>query len=138
MLFRDSLSSKFPRKSVSEDLIQTARESDSSQKLENQDKVNNSKYKKYYDVSVGDQILIRNYKKTSKYQPVFLPEPFVVTTIGDEGRKLELERISDGRCFYRHPDDVKKMVTPSRQVPTVNKTIDPWDEHWRILSEAAQ
>ena len=40
--------------------------------------------------------------------------------------------------LYRHPDDVKKVITPILQVPTLNKNSDPWDEHWRILSEAAQ
>ena len=139
MLFRDSISSNFPRKAVSDDIIQTARHNDSLQKLEYQDRVNSSKYKKYANVSVGDQILIRNYKKRSKFEPLFLPEPFVITSISDQGRKLELERISDGRSFYRHPDDVKKMVTP--HIPTmVEKRVfpDPWDKHWKNLSEASQ
>ena len=139
MLFRDSISNTFPRKSVADDVIHAARANDATQKLEYQEKANSSKYKKPADVSVGDYILVRNFQKSSKFQPTFLPEPFVVTSIKDHGRKLEVERLSDGRNFYRHPDDVKITNIPYDAVSEKKVTVEPqWEKHWDILNEASQ
>ena len=60
-------------------------------------------------------MLIRNYKKYSKYDPIFLPEPFRIVSVIDEGRRLELERLYDGKLFSRHPDDVKKVDISYRE-----------------------
>ena len=139
MLFRDSLSGSFPRKSVTEDMIQSARQHDAKQKLEYQNSANQSKYKKQSQVSVGDQVLVRNYKKRSKFDPIFLPEPFVITEIRDQGRKLELEKIDDGKVLYRHPDDIKKTVISDRHSETSNEnTSDPWNDQWDLLCESSK
>ena len=136
MLFRDSMSGSFPRKSVTEDMIQTARHHDAKQKLEYQNKMTSSKYKKLSDVSVGDQVLVRNYQKRSKFEPLFLPDPFVITAIRDQGRKLELEKIDDGKVLYRHLDDIKKSVIPNIYPEVSKENIsDHWNNQWNILSE---
>ena len=60
MLFRDSISNTFPRKSVADDVIHAARANDATQKLEYQEKANSSKYKKPADVSVCSGLVCNN------------------------------------------------------------------------------
>ena len=108
MLFRDSMTGVFPRKAVKEENIDAARQYDEKQKFEYESGVNISKYRKYFKISLGDEVLVRNYKKTSKFHPTFLPEQYIVTGITDYGRKLQVERVSDGQTLLRHPDDLKR------------------------------
>ena len=51
--------------------------------------------------------MIRNYTKDSKFNPIFLPDPFRVKEILADGGIINIERQSDGRLFKRHPDDLK-------------------------------
>ena len=68
---------------------------------------------------------MRNYHKTSKYHPLFSPEQYTVTNIADHGRKLEVERVSDGQTLIRHPDDLKSYTLPQQQaVPESNNIRD--------------
>ena len=121
MLFRDSMTSAYPRKSVTEDKIETARRYDEQQKSHHESDVNSSKYKQHANISLGDQVLVRNYNKTQKFQPLFCPEQYVVTDIADYGRKLQIERLSDGQTLVRHPDDLKQFVIPNQ--PTQAKNV---------------
>ena len=131
MLFRDSMTSAYPRKSVTEDKIETARRYDEQQKSHHESDVNSLKYKQHANISLGDQVLVRNYNKTRKFQPLFCPEQYVVTDIADYGRKLQIERLSDGQTLVRHPDDLKQFVIPNQPTPAKNVTTpDPW----KILS----
>ena len=115
MLFRDGQKGTFPRRSASPEEIVRARMFDLDEKGKRRDRVNSSKYRKATEFSVGDEVLVRNYKKSSKFQPIFIPEPYVVTQINDNGRYyLTLERVSDGQILKRHPDDVKFDTAHSR------------------------
>ena len=107
MLFRNSMSGSFPKKSVAENVVEAARNYDTMQKCDKERDINSSKYKKAANISVGEPVLVRNYNKTSKFQPLFLPEQYIVTGIADHGRKLEIERVTDGQTLIRHPDDLK-------------------------------
>ena len=78
-------------------------------------KINDSKYKKAADITVGDVVIIRNYMKKRKFDPTFLPEKFIVVAVKDYGRCLHLEREIDGVLFLRHPDDVKKIYKEYQQ-----------------------
>ena len=40
-------------------------------KLQRTDEMNESKYKKQNEMDIGDRILIRNYRKQHKFDPVF-------------------------------------------------------------------
>ena len=97
MMFRDSMSSVFPRRAVHDDDVEAARHYDKQQKLSREEYINNSKYKQFSNLSVGDQVLVRNYNKKSKFQPIFSPEQYTITGIADHGRKLSIERESDGK-----------------------------------------
>ena len=130
MLFRNSMSSVFPKKSVTEDEVKAAREYDRIQKSNKETDINSSKYKKASNLSVGDYVLVRNYKKTAKFQPIFTPEQYVVTSIADHGRKLEIERASDGQTLIRHPNDLKLFTIPHKSVP--EDKVQPPDG-WEIL-----
>ena len=45
-----------------------------------------SKYKKSSGIEIGDLVIIRNYKKQRKFDPIFLPETFIVVDVKDYGR----------------------------------------------------
>ena len=96
MLFRDSMDNIFPRKAVSDETVKDARRRDSVKKEQYEAKINDSKYKKSSGIEIGDLVIIRNYKKQRKFDPIFLPETFIVVDVKDYGRRLELEREIDG------------------------------------------
>ena len=73
--------------------------------------------------------MVRNYNKTSKFDTVFSPDPFVVIGIADEGRKLLIEK-SDGTTLTRHPDDLKPCITSSSftpEPPIIKPQVNPWE-----------
>ena len=119
MLFRDPPQTVFPRRDILEHHIQEARQRDSATKHARKEKINSSKYRQKSSFGVGDTVLIRNYNKTSKYDPYFQYSPLTVTDIQNDGRCLTLQRHSDGRLLQRHPDDVKmyhgSLILPEQQ-----------------------
>ena len=78
MLFRDDKPSIYPRKSVRTKGIIKAKGKDQKMKLQRTDEINESKYKKQDEIDIGDRILIRNYPKQHKFDPLFLPQPYIV------------------------------------------------------------
>ena len=114
MFFRDPPQSTFPRRSISEQQITEARARDAHIKHARQEKINDGKYRQQSDFRVGEKVLIRNYEKTSKYDPLFQYEPRIITDIQHGGRCLTLLRQSDGQTLKRHPDDVKRLNQPTR------------------------
>ena len=81
MMFRDPPSGSFPRKELNDEIIQRAVSRDKELKKARKEKINSSKYKKHEKTRKGDRVLLRNYKRTSKFQPLFLPDPFTVTSV---------------------------------------------------------
>ena len=120
MLFRDGERSVFPRVSATSTDIEHARERELQQKKSAQEKVNSGKFRIHSDFAPGDQVLIRNYLKTSKFEPTFLPEPFVILDVSNNGQCLTLGRIADGGTLRRHPDDVKLFQDPTPQYDNNN------------------
>ena len=102
----------FPRRNILEHQVQEARQRDSVTKHARKEKINSSKYRQKSLFEIGDTVLIRNYNKTSKYDPYFQYSPLTVTDIQNDGRCLTLQRNSDGRLLQRHPDDVKMYRGP--------------------------
>ena len=82
-----------------------ARNKNLERKKEHEQKVNSSKYKKKEQISIGDQVLTRNFNKRSKFEPIFQKEPWVVISNNALGNKVFIER--EGRTLCRHPDDLK-------------------------------
>ena len=62
--------------------------------------------------------MLRNYKRTSKFQPLFLPDPFTVTSV--DGAKITAER--DGKVLKRHLDDVKTLPVNVQKTNTTPNT----------------
>ena len=107
MIFRDGMRAEFPRRTASDEEVASARERDKIQKETNEEKVNNSKYRKYSEFQPGELVLLRNFEKTSKFHPVFKPHPHVVLDVDPVAKKLLLESTTTSRRSIRHPDDVK-------------------------------
>jgi len=106
-IFRDGIKTQFPRKSAKETEIEMARKKDKAIKEERQDSINASKFRKDTEINTGDVVIARNFAKTSKFEPIFLPEPFVVVGCENSANRLVLENMSDSRLVLRHVDDVK-------------------------------
>jgi hypothetical protein len=92
--------------------VEEAREKDKAMKQDRQDQVNASKYKIPSEFQIGDDVMLRNYRKSSKFDPVFLPEHCEIVECSDDGQFLTIERKRDGRIFKRHPDGVKCYYGP--------------------------
>ena len=107
MLFRDGTKSAFPRRSISAKRVEEALTRDKVTKQERQQKINASKYRIPSDFQIGDGVMLRNYKRASKFDPLFLPEVCAEVDRSDCGRFLTVKRESDGKIFKRHPDDIK-------------------------------
>ena len=121
------MSGTFPPRSISDENVEASRRFDKQQKAEKEEQVNTSKYKKKADLLVGDHVLVRNYRRRSKFQPLFNPEQYIVSGISDYGRKLEIERLADGQTLLRHPDDLKRFYLPSQPASEKIPTTSPWE-----------
>ena len=106
ILFRDGIKDDLPRKSASQYEVDQARARDQRLKKANEDKVNASKYRKESEFQPGELVLLRNFNKTSKFDPIFNPEPYMILEVDPVAKKLVLES-STSRQTIRHPDDVK-------------------------------
>ena len=107
MLFRDSSKSTFPRATVSEESIKLARHKDAQQKMKRDSLLNESKFRQPEKFTVGDEVMMRNHRRSSKFDPYFIPEPFDVIEVS-KSNILTLVKRDNGSLFRRHPDDVKK------------------------------
>ena len=92
--------------------MEEARGKDKGMKQDRQDQVNASKYKIQSEFQIGDAAMLRNYRKSSKFDPIFLPEHCEIVECSDDGRFLTIEIKRNGRIFERHPDDVKGYHGP--------------------------
>ena len=69
--------------------------------------MNSSKYRKASNFSVGQTVLVRNFKKASKFQPVFMDDLFEIVDVENKSKKLKLKLLGSDSTLVRHPDDVK-------------------------------
>ena len=122
MLFRDGVRSGFPRAAFSEEEIKESQARDHKLKQQNQQKTNNSKYRKEVKFLPGDKVLIRNYKKTSKFEPTFLPEPFIITQYEPTSGKCIVE--NEEGVLVRHSDDLKPCHHQTNHQDKVNLEAD--------------
>jgi hypothetical protein len=106
MLFRDGYKTTLPRKKVSNSNIIAARKKDAAVKEERKLVFNAARHTKEYILRVGDYVLVRNYKRQSKFDPDYLLDKFVVTNIAS-GNIVSLQNTENGSCLKRHPNDLK-------------------------------
>ena len=107
MLFRDGYRSNFPRKQLSKKQVAQAREADASNKNKRKMEYNASCRTKQSNFQIGDQVLVRNFHKQSKYEPYFLPERFCVTDTLERGKIILVQSTRTGHFLKRHPNDLK-------------------------------
>jgi transposase InsO family protein len=107
MIFRDGYRSNFPRKCLSEEQISRARQLDTDSKDARKDDYNSSAHTKPANFKIGDQVLVRNFYKRSKFEPYFLPERFLVVDTLAQGKILLVQSSRTGRHLKRHPNDLK-------------------------------
>ncbi len=55
----------------------------------------------------GDVVLVRDCARKSKFDPKFLPDPFVVVRLDEVAKKVILEGLRVQKMVVRHLDDVK-------------------------------
>ena len=103
MLFRDPPNSSYPRISISEDEVKEARARDTKLRSIRERHINSSKYKTKSNFNIGDKVLIRNFNKSSKYNPYFQSKPCIVKDILQNNLLLERNHT----LHKRDPDDVK-------------------------------
>ena len=127
-IFRDGVRSEFPRKSSSCKDIRQARSMDDSSKKIRQEVVNKSKYVKHDSFLEGDLVLARNVTRNSKFEPLFLPDPFIVVQLDDDAKRVMLEGLNDSKLVIRHLDDVKGCSVESLHNKDGLSSAPPNDE----------
>lgn len=124
MLYRDGERSIFPCVTVTDNAVKEARKRDLATKQQHQEKINAGKYKTDSHFIPGEHVLIRNYRKKRKFDPIFLPDDFKVVEIANDGRCVTVERVSDGTQLKRHPDDLKKFIRPHNEQVTPQRNSE--------------
>ena len=120
MLFRNPPKSCFPRFPVDEATVRKAKKRDVEMKKLRESRVNASKYRQRSSFCVGDHVILRNFKKQKKFDPMFL-QTGVIQEVGDDGRRLIVK--SGDTIFHRHPDDVKLLIIDKQDtIPDSNLT----------------
>ena len=107
MIFRDGYQSTFPRRSLSDEQVSQARKLDSVSKNIRNAEYNATIHTKPANFKAGDQVLVRNYNKRSKFEPYFLPERFLVADTMAQGKIILIQSTRTGRHLKRHPNDLK-------------------------------
>ena len=74
MIFQDGYRSNLSHKSLSEKEINLARLRDKDKKIKRKNVYNSSCLTKNTYFEIGDFVLVKNYKRNSKFDPHFLPE----------------------------------------------------------------
>ena len=126
MLFRDPPNTAFPRVGVDTKSIERAQNTDKLKKVQRQQHINSSKYKSKTTINEGEWVLIRNFNKSSKFDPIFQQEPCKVISVENPWVKLE----RNGTIYRRHLDDIKPCVHMQKQLhvaPKQNKAITEAD-----------
>ena len=99
---------KFLRKESTEQDVNNARELDREKKLEHKEAINSSKYRTESQIRPGDLVLVRDWSRKSKYDPIFLPSPFLVQELNKEMKNVLLQDLNSTRTLLRHLDDIKE------------------------------
>ena len=107
MLFRDGYRSNLPCKKLSEEEVSKARELDTQVKNQRKQQYNSSCRTKAANFQIGDQVLVRNFYKQSKFEPYFLPERYLVIDSLAGGKIILVQSSRSGKFLKRHPNDLK-------------------------------
>ena len=104
-LFRHGYRSEFPRnRPLDENQVTAARELDIKRKIEIQEVTNKSVKRKKTEVKIGDQVLLKDLTRRSKFDPIYHRKPYTVREVTNKGVTVTGP---EGQCFRRHKDDLK-------------------------------
>ena len=95
MIFPGGYRSNLPHKSLSEKEINLARLSDKDKKINRKNVYNSSCLTKSTYFEISDFVLVKNYKRRSKFDPYFFPEKFCVIDISANGNILLIENTTN-------------------------------------------
>lgn len=110
-LFPDAVENDdvFPTRHINAKDIEGAKRRDIEQKIKNEDIVKASKYRKKSILEIGGIVLLRNYKKTVKFDPIFLPEPCTTVDIDSKNNHVTVQY--NNLKLQRHVDDTYKFIS---------------------------
>ena len=86
---------------------------------------------------IGDQVLLRNYKKKSKFDPDYLPEKFAIMEVLAKGYILLVKSLNTEKCLMRHPNDVKIFegdIPDHNAVPDNSDNNNDWKKAFEFIS----
>ena len=126
MLFRDGVRTNLPRAHCSDEDVTDARQNDRDTKDLRKEKFNASRHTKPSEFFMGEQVLVRNFYKKSKFEPVFLPERYVVIDVLANGKIILVQSSRTGSFLRRHPNDLKRF---EGHIPDNSSTPRPFTEH---------
>ena len=141
MLFRDGYRNNFPYQQTSHNRIIVARQTDRNMKKERKFTYNSSRHTVDMNYEIGDQVLRRNYKKKSKFDPYYLPEKFVIMEVLAKGYILLVKSLNTGKCLMRHPNDVKLCegdIADHSIVPGNPDNKNDWKKAFEFISSNDQ
>ena len=86
---------------------------------------------------IGDQGLLRNYKRKSKFDPDILPEKLVIMEVLAKGYILLVKSLNTGKYLMRHPHDVKIFegdIPDHNAVPDNSDCNNDWKKAFQSIS----
>ena len=107
MLLQDRQRNNLPHQQTPDNKFREARQTDSDIKKEPKSTYNSSRHTVDMNYTIGDQVLLRNYKKKSKFDPDYLREKFVNMGVLAKGHILLVKSLSTDKCLMMHPNDAK-------------------------------
>ena len=73
------------------------------------EKLNSSRYRKGDVIELADTVLIRNYKRLRKFDPIYSDQLY--TVIETNENFITVQNNTDGGIIKRHRDDLKKFMS---------------------------
>ena len=113
MFFRDGYRTTFPRIQASNEKIEQAKARDQKLKIERSESVNSSKYRKQTEIKIGDTVILRDFNRKSKFDPIFPQVFYKIINISKDNSVVTVRRECDGQVLRRHPDDIKISTAPT-------------------------
>ena len=107
MLFWDGYRNNLHNQLTADDKTREARQTDSDTKKERKSTYNSWRDTEDMNYKIGDQVLLQNYKKKSKFDPDYLPEKFVIMEVLAKGYILLVKSSNTAKCLMRYSNDVK-------------------------------
>ena len=108
MSFRDWYRSSLPHKSVSEEVVLSARDTDNCIKTQRKLDYNSLQSVRRCNFEIGDDVLVWNYKKLTKYDPFYFQKKFQVADILANGNVL-VKDPNSGVYSEKHLNDLKRV-----------------------------